>query len=102
MRARVSHIAARLSAATGGNEVARTELPGGAVRLDVVIPADISSAGRYVVLAALADADGYGHGRTESEERVWATIDPGTSHDPYQSNRSPRPDDRRLPRQPDR
>ena len=81
MRARVSHIAARLLAATGGNEVAHTELPGGSVRLEVVIPPNITSTARYEVLAVLAEADSYGHGRTEDAERVWATIDPGTGND---------------------
>lgn len=75
MRARVSSIAARLYAATGGTEVVRTVLPDGSVRLEVAIPPGISPAGRRAVLAALADADGYGHGRTEDAEHVWATID---------------------------
>ncbi|WP_285391593.1 hypothetical protein [Streptomyces sp. RKAG337] len=39
------------------------------------MPEDISAAGRSAVLAALADADGYGHGRTDDEQYVWATID---------------------------
>lgn len=77
MRARISHIAARLLAATGGNEVVRSNLPNGGVHLEVVIPEGITPAGRRAVLAALADADSYGHGRTEDREHVWANINPG-------------------------
>ncbi|MCZ4099832.1 hypothetical protein [Streptomyces sp. H39-C1] len=73
MRASVSHIAAGLAAATG-NEVTRTDLPSGSVRLEVEIPGDISPTARYAVLLALADADSYGHGRSQDAQRVWAII----------------------------
>lgn len=75
--ARIQCLAARLLAATGGDEITHITLPGGAVRLAVDVPRGISAAARHALLLALADADSYGHGRDADAEHVWATVDPG-------------------------
>ncbi|MEU6342235.1 hypothetical protein ABZ883_14985 [Streptomyces sp. NPDC046977] len=73
MRPRIESIAARLLAATG-TEVERAEDADG-VRLTVPVPADIDDTQRAFLLAALADADGYGHEQTaDGTERAWALI----------------------------
>jgi hypothetical protein len=75
VRPRVESIAARLLAATG-NEVRRLDGPAG-IRLEVDVPADLSENSRSFVISALADADNYGHERTEDADYAWALISPG-------------------------
>jgi hypothetical protein len=73
VRPLIESITARLEAATG-NTVARIEYPDH-VRLEVAIPAGLTDQNRGFLLAALADADDYGHDRADSEpEYVWASI----------------------------
>lgn len=72
MRPRIESIAARLFAAAG-TEVERTEDVDG-VRLTVAIPMAMDETRRSFLLAALADADDYGHDWTADGERAWALI----------------------------
>lgn len=75
MRSKAESIAARLSAATG-NTVASQETPDG-VRLEVTVPNGLDGQQRSFLLAALADADSYGHERTVDTDYVWAMIHEG-------------------------
>jgi hypothetical protein len=72
VRPQVESIAARLAEATGV-DVHREEVPGG-VRLQVDLPRELSETTRTAVLAAIADADAYGHGRTGERDRLWALV----------------------------
>lgn len=72
MRPKAESIAARLAVATGA-EVRREEVPAG-VRLEVDLPRERSETARRAVLAAIADADAYGHGRTGEDDRLWALV----------------------------
>jgi hypothetical protein len=72
MRPRIESIAARLLAASG-TEVERAEV-GEGVRLTVAIPSTLDEQHRVFLLAALADADDYGHDCTADGEQAWALI----------------------------
>ncbi|MER6157864.1 hypothetical protein ABT147_20300 [Streptomyces sp. NPDC001868] len=72
MRPKAESIAARLADATGA-EVRREAVPGG-IRLRVELPRDLSETTRRAVLAAIADADAYGHGRTAEGDYLWALV----------------------------
>ncbi|WP_371578558.1 hypothetical protein [Streptomyces sp. NBC_01314] len=72
MRPKAESIAARLADAAGA-DVRREEVPGG-VRLEVDLPRDLSETKRRAVLAAIADADAYGHGRTGEGDCLWALV----------------------------
>lgn len=72
MRPKAESIAARLADATGA-EVRREEVPGG-VRLEADLPRELSETTRRAVLAAIADADAYGHRRTGEGDRLWALV----------------------------
>ncbi|MDX3074638.1 hypothetical protein [Streptomyces sp. MI02-7b] len=73
MRPRIESIAARLLAVTQ-TEVERTQDTDG-IRLSVTVPNDLDEHRRAFLLAALADADGYGHDRAEDgTEQAWALI----------------------------
>ncbi|MFG3508159.1 hypothetical protein ACGF5F_21965 [Streptomyces sp. NPDC047821] len=45
------------------------------IRIAVALPERLTEAGRRGVLAALADADRYGHDLTAEGATVWAEID---------------------------
>lgn len=72
MRPKVESIAARLSAALN-TEVRRTNGPHG-VRLEADLPADLGEARRAATLAAISEADSFGHQRTGRGDLVWAFI----------------------------
>ncbi|MDT0573982.1 hypothetical protein RM704_42160 [Streptomyces sp. DSM 3412] len=72
MRPKAECIAARLAVATGA-EVRRQESAAG-VRLEVDLPQELSAASRRAVLAAIADADAYGHRRTGESDHLWALV----------------------------
>ena len=72
MRPKVESIAARLAVATG-SQVRREEDPSG-IRLEVDLPQELSETARRTVLAAIADADAYGHGLTGEGDHLWALI----------------------------
>ncbi len=44
------------------------------VRLEVNLPRNLSEASRSAVLAAIADADAYGHRRTGESDCLWALV----------------------------
>ncbi|MBZ3906648.1 hypothetical protein [Streptomyces griseiscabiei] len=72
MRPKAESIAARLTDATGA-EVRSAEFPLG-VRLEVDLPRELSETSRRAVLAAIADADVYGHRRTGEGDHLWALV----------------------------
>ncbi|WP_216590271.1 hypothetical protein [Streptomyces brasiliscabiei] len=72
MRPKAESIAARLAAATGA-EVRSAEFPLG-VRLEVALPRELSETSRRAVLATIADADAYGHRRTDESDHLWALV----------------------------
>ncbi|GHE64566.1 hypothetical protein [Streptomyces capitiformicae] len=73
MRPKVESIAARLAVAAR-SEVRREEVPAG-VRLEVDLPREqLSETARKTVLAAIADADAYGHERTGEGDYLWALV----------------------------
>ena len=72
MRPKVESIAARLAVATGA-EVRRKETAVD-VRLEVDLPRELSDVARRAVLAAIADADAYGHRRTGESDCLWALV----------------------------
>ncbi|MFF3948019.1 hypothetical protein OG937_10565 [Streptomyces sp. NBC_00510] len=77
MRPRIESIAARLLAATG-TEVERREDQTG-VRLIVALPEELDEPHRAFLLAALADADDYGHDHAgDGTQQAWALITGGT------------------------
>lgn len=72
MRSKAESIAIRLAEATGA-DVRRERAPVG-VRLEVDLPQELSEASRRAVLAAMADADAYGHRRTGESDCLWAFV----------------------------
>ncbi|MER5384266.1 hypothetical protein ABT040_29010 [Streptomyces sp. NPDC002688] len=72
MRSRVEGIAARLSRALK-TPVRRAEGPNG-IRLEADLPPDLTETERKVTLAAISDADSFGHERTRRGDLVWAFI----------------------------
>jgi hypothetical protein len=80
VRPKVESIAAQLAVATGA-EVRREEGPVG-VRLEADLPQDLKEIGRKAVLAAIVDADAYGHERTGEGDYVWALISNETEQNP--------------------
>jgi hypothetical protein len=69
---RVETIAARLSAALG-THIRRLGSPSG-VRLEADLPPDLPETKRRDLLAAIADADAYGHEHTGRSNFVWVFI----------------------------
>jgi hypothetical protein len=73
-------IAARLAEATGA-DVRREEASVG-IRLEVDLPRDLSEASRRAVLAAIANAEAYGHRRTGDSDCLWALVIHEAEEDP--------------------
>ncbi|MDN3293108.1 hypothetical protein QWM81_03405 [Streptomyces ficellus] len=71
-RSRAAALAAHLAAMAGGEPQAR-ETPE-LIRIGVALPARLSEAGRRALLAALADADRYGHDLTVDGATLWVEI----------------------------
>lgn len=72
-RSRVEALAARLEALTGREPRTRDHPPH--VRVEVDLPDPLPDADRMPLLAALAEADRYGHDMTADAASVWAEID---------------------------
>ncbi|GAA3768182.1 hypothetical protein [Streptomyces chiangmaiensis] len=87
MRTKAESIAARLAAATG-SEVHRTEGPAG-VRLEANLPPELSEAAHEIVLSAIAEADAYGHERTEDRGYVWALVHETPNENPAAADTAP-------------
>lgn len=66
-------LAGMLAAATS-SEPRITTTPG-AIRIEVDLPEQLSTATRSTILTTLGAADRYGHDRTEDRDSVWAEID---------------------------
>ncbi|MER5880685.1 hypothetical protein ABT119_32810 [Streptomyces sp. NPDC001910] len=72
MRSKVESIAARLSGALN-TEVRRSdELRG--VRLEADLPSNLGEEERAATLAAISEADSFGHQRTGRGDLIWAFI----------------------------
>lgn len=72
MRSKVESITARLSCALN-TVVRRSEEPRG-VRLEADLPPDLDEEARAATLAAVSEADSFGHQRTGRGDLVWAFI----------------------------
>ncbi|GAB2986575.1 hypothetical protein GCM10023080_060040 [Streptomyces pseudoechinosporeus] len=68
-------LAARLTALTGHQAYA--EEFADRIRVSITLPARLTDVCRRSLLAALADADRYGHDVTERGATVWAEVDGG-------------------------
>jgi len=71
---RVFDLASRLATAAGARVHIRRRADGG-YRVEAALPGGLSEQAHRDVLAALADADRYGHQYTAAAHRVWAELD---------------------------
>lgn len=78
-KSRAVALAARLTALAG--RVAYTEEFTDWIRVGVTLPSRLADARCRSLLAALADADRYGHDVTERGAVIWAEIDHGARGD---------------------
>jgi hypothetical protein len=62
-----------LAAATSSEP--RITVTPGAIRIEVDLPEQLTTATRSTILTTLGAADRYGHDRTEGGDSVWAEID---------------------------
>ncbi|MGK5640078.1 hypothetical protein ACSNOK_17425 [Streptomyces sp. URMC 126] len=72
-KAQAVALAARFAAATG--QTPHTDETPARIRVEVNLPRELSDAARRIVVAALAEADRYGHDHTSAGAVVWAEVE---------------------------
>ncbi|MEV5787442.1 hypothetical protein AB0L42_41760 [Streptomyces sp. NPDC052287] len=70
------------------------------IRLEADLPPDLTEARRKITLAAMSEADAFGHERTSNGDIVWAQInheDEGRPTSPHSLGHIQAPDDEETP-----